>query len=367
MDFTGSDWCGWCVRLKEEVFSKESFKTGAPKNFVLVELDYPKKTEQPEAIKKQNKALARKYAVQGFPTILLADASGKPYARTGYKEGGAEKYLAHLDEMRANKTKMEAVFTRAETKKKAEKALVLEEAIELLAANGLEKEQKVLIDQIKQLDGENKAGLKAKYENRERIGGFYNKLRQTRDADAVLKEIDAFLADAKLESRVRQEALHLKGSIHMSLKDDILTGIKFLRQALEADPNTDTAKEIKGVLKSMVGKDDAETIARHKQRRALGAINRSLSQNRNWDKGIADIDAFIAKEKPSAPVLQEALFFRARILIHGKKDTKQGLAALEKAKAAAPDTELARQIAEQIKQVKAQAGHVHGPDCKHDH
>ena len=39
-DFSGSDWCGWCIKLHNEVFDKEPFKAEAPKQFVLVELDF---------------------------------------------------------------------------------------------------------------------------------------------------------------------------------------------------------------------------------------------------------------------------------------------------------------------------------------
>ena len=96
IDFTGSDWCHWCVKLKKEVFSLDEFTAEAGKQFVLVELDFPRKSDQPEETKKKNKALAKKYEVRGFPTILLTDAEGKPFGRTGYREGGVDPFLKHL-------------------------------------------------------------------------------------------------------------------------------------------------------------------------------------------------------------------------------------------------------------------------------
>jgi thioredoxin-related protein len=102
-DFTGSDWCGWCIRLKEEVFTKAEFISYAKDNLVLLELDFPRKKEVPEEVRKQNEALLGVYEIRGFPTILLLDAEGKELARTGYRRGGAKAYVKHLKELLVEK------------------------------------------------------------------------------------------------------------------------------------------------------------------------------------------------------------------------------------------------------------------------
>ena len=88
IDFTGSDWCGWCIKLKKEVFSHDEFVKGASKHFVLVELDFPKKSNQTDEEKATNKALAKEYEVAAFPTIILTDAKGRKFGQTGYLGGG---------------------------------------------------------------------------------------------------------------------------------------------------------------------------------------------------------------------------------------------------------------------------------------
>ncbi|PID28513.1 MAG: hypothetical protein CR982_04310 [Candidatus Cloacimonadota bacterium] len=103
VDFTGSDWCGWCIKLKEEVFSKKSFADYLEKNFIPLELDFPNKKKQSEEIKKQNGELAKKYEIKGFPTILILDEEGKVIAKTGYQQGGPEKYIEHIKELLKNK------------------------------------------------------------------------------------------------------------------------------------------------------------------------------------------------------------------------------------------------------------------------
>ena len=113
VDFTGSDWCGWCIRLKKEVFDQKEFAAAA-KDFVLVELDYPQKKKQPAEEKAKNKAWADKFGIEGFPTILLLDANGEPFAQTGYEAGGPVKYLAHLAELlKANTAEGRQAFAQA--------------------------------------------------------------------------------------------------------------------------------------------------------------------------------------------------------------------------------------------------------------
>ena len=112
VDFTGSDWCGWCIRLKKEVFDQKEF-AAATKDFVLVELDYPQKKQQSAEVKAKNKALSEKFAIEGFPTIMLLDSNGEAFAQTGYQDGGPVKYLAHLAELlKANTSEGKAKFAQ---------------------------------------------------------------------------------------------------------------------------------------------------------------------------------------------------------------------------------------------------------------
>ena len=98
--FTGSDWCPWCVYLEKDVTSQEEFLKEASKKFVLLFLDFPRdKTKVSEKIAEQNRSLAAKYSVRGFPTVLLLDAKGKQVGQTGYRKGGAKNYVEHLNKM----------------------------------------------------------------------------------------------------------------------------------------------------------------------------------------------------------------------------------------------------------------------------
>ena len=99
--FTGSDWCGWCIRLQKEVLKTPEFASWAKQNVVLVELDYPRRAPQTPEIKKQNEELQMAFGIQGFPTIILANATTKEgkvnfegIGSIGYVAGGPTAWLA---------------------------------------------------------------------------------------------------------------------------------------------------------------------------------------------------------------------------------------------------------------------------------
>ena len=101
LDFTGSDWCGWCIKLDEEVFDQAAFSQYAAAELVLVEIDFPRGKEQSDKLKAQNEALAQQYGVRGFPTILVLSSEGELIEKTGYRRGGAEAYVQHIKEILA--------------------------------------------------------------------------------------------------------------------------------------------------------------------------------------------------------------------------------------------------------------------------
>ena len=86
MEFTGSDWCPPCMALHDNVLTSDVFKQQIPEKFILLKLDSPrdKSKQTPEEIA-QYKKLSAEYNVEGVPTIIVADATGKEQHRqVGY-------------------------------------------------------------------------------------------------------------------------------------------------------------------------------------------------------------------------------------------------------------------------------------------
>lgn len=106
IDFSGSDWCGWCIKLDKEVFQKEAFKTYADEELVLMLADFPRdKSNQSESLQAQNEQLAREFGVRGFPTVFVLSPDGKVIGKTGYQAGGPEAYVEHIKQIIAEGAK----------------------------------------------------------------------------------------------------------------------------------------------------------------------------------------------------------------------------------------------------------------------
>ena len=133
VDFTGSDWCGWCIKLDEEVFEHEAFLKPAMEKYVLCALDFPRGEEAKAKVPnpERNAELQKKYAIQGFPTILVLSVDGTLLGRTGYQPGGPEAYVGHLDEISSKGRKALVAVRELE----AEYAAAADDAAKLAVAS----------------------------------------------------------------------------------------------------------------------------------------------------------------------------------------------------------------------------------------
>lgn len=100
-NFTGSDWCQYCAIQDREVFRSEPFASWAKKNVVLLELDFPRRRQQPQALRMQNEQLAEKFALEDFPTVIFMNEAGEELGRfPDYVPGrGAAKWIEKAKEM----------------------------------------------------------------------------------------------------------------------------------------------------------------------------------------------------------------------------------------------------------------------------
>jgi protein disulfide-isomerase len=98
LDFTGSDWCQWCIKFEHDVLSTERFEAYAGPRFELVKLDFPHHTPQREELSRANAALARQFHVDGYPTYVLLNPDGRELGRqVGYLTGGPDAFIRELD------------------------------------------------------------------------------------------------------------------------------------------------------------------------------------------------------------------------------------------------------------------------------
>jgi protein disulfide-isomerase len=100
IDFTGSDWCPWCIKLRNEVFATPKFAAYAQTNLVPVEIDFPRKKQQSPELKKANQDLQRKYNIEGYPSIIVLNSQGVKVAELSYQPGGPDPFIARLQKLK---------------------------------------------------------------------------------------------------------------------------------------------------------------------------------------------------------------------------------------------------------------------------
>lgn len=97
LDFTGSDWCPWCIKLDKDVYEKPAFKKYAKDHLVLVTVDFPRAKKLPAEVKAQNEKLKEQYPIEGFPTTIILDSNGKKIGEmVGYVPGGPSAFIAKI-------------------------------------------------------------------------------------------------------------------------------------------------------------------------------------------------------------------------------------------------------------------------------
>jgi len=251
IDFTGSDWCGWCIRLNEEVFSQEAFLPAATKNFVLVELDFPRGKQQSAETKKQNAEWQAKFQVRGFPTILLMDADGRPFAQTGYQAGGTEKYLSHLSELQGIRKKRDEAFANAEKVTGAERAKLLDAALTALSGSNLQPAVVLaaygnLTDEIVKADAKDEAGLKSKYASISRQTKVRSLLGK-KDFKGAIAACDEALKEEKPSGQTAQDMYLLRSecNFYAGQKESARSDLDL---ALKAAPKGEKVKTIEMII-----------------------------------------------------------------------------------------------------------------------
>lgn len=252
IDFTGSDWCSWCIKLHKEVFSQDPFKAGVKDKFVLVELDYPKdKSKLSAATLKQNEELAKKYSISGYPTILLTDAAGKPFAATGYQAGGPEGYVKHLDALRAKKAVRDESFTAAAKASGVEKAKAL---VAALTAMGLEDEMISnfygdVAEQIKAADPKDETGFSKASGVKVRLAAIQSELSicaKKNDHEGALAVMEKALKEGGFDTEETQKMMITRAMILGKLKK-FDEAIKAMDEAKAVAPDSQMAAATSGI------------------------------------------------------------------------------------------------------------------------
>jgi len=255
VSFTGSDWCGWSAKLHDEVFNKKAFKAKAGDDFVLVNVDFPSgESRIDETTLEQNQELQKKYAVQVFPTVLLCEANGKPYARAGYQSGGAKKYIAHLENLHKLKHHRDEAFATAANLEGPEKAKLL---VSVLESMGLE--DAVVANfygeiplQITSADPWDETGFAKRAANKKRMENYFDHLNEfieEKDYDGAL----AFAGKTLQKEKIGREMPFLVSMTRVQI-------LEIQKNFTEAIPALDQAGKF-----APEGSEEADIVSRMRE------------------------------------------------------------------------------------------------------
>jgi len=240
IDFTGSDWCGWCIKLHDEVFGTEKWNQEIPKKYVLVVLDFPKNKELSKEQKEYNDKLSREYGINGYPTVILLDSAGRLYARTGYQKGGVDNYLTHLEELAKQKQTINDSLKQIKESAPDKRLGLMDTFLVQVNKWGISMAYTDMKEEIIDLDTDNKAGLKLKYAV-ELVGESWSKKDQkkTEMCLKVVKELDAGKAK-DLETEIKMESV----SNEYLAKKDWKGALAALEPLINEKPSNEVAQKL---------------------------------------------------------------------------------------------------------------------------
>lgn len=245
IEFTGSDWCPPCKMMQKNFFSKEDWVKKAKEDFILVYLDFPNdKTGMSEELLAQNARLADEYGITGYPTVIVASASGKPYAYTGFFRGTVDEHIASLTEEKAKGLEMTKSIDAAMKLEGKERAAKLESALSDFPAQVVAGFYKNELDAIAKADPENKFVSKIKTEVS--LGELESKLGELMQAgktDEAVTTIDTFIKEQKPEGEALQKA-HFYKAIVTAQKGDGAAAKQIATDAIKIAPDSEIARRL---------------------------------------------------------------------------------------------------------------------------
>lgn len=237
IDFTGSDWCGWCIRLRKQVLDTPAFETYAKDKFVLMEVDVPQDPKFDPALRKRNEQLCEQFSVEGFPTIMVITPQGEVV-------GGFSGFKPTVG---ATAKTLDAALATADLLKKAESQQGPEQLATLAQAyksipGELQPQAAALLQRIVNLDPQDTTGLGRLQHVQAQREALAAALPAAKSPQEALDIVDKALATAEPENKPGM--LQLKFQILLTAArsvDDVKTAAAVGREAMQLDPNVTPA------------------------------------------------------------------------------------------------------------------------------
>ena len=264
IEFTGSDWCAPCMQLRANVLTKPDFQQEARKNFVLLELDYPRRKKQSAEVKAANQKLAEQYGVTGFPTVVFADASGKPFG--GFVGGRPrEDVMKAMQDALKNKEALQAAEANvAKASTDEAKVAALMEVLKLAPKDYVDNFYGDVKAEIKKLDKDDKSGLKAadahadqlKKEQKEVQDYLAGKMTANTTPAEALQVVKSYPNRDKLLPETQQELLMMEFGTFLNSTGDVDGAVLILDKVAELKPGTEAGQQAPRIKAGILANKD---------------------------------------------------------------------------------------------------------------
>ena len=264
IEFTGSDWCPPCMQLRANVLTKPDFQQEARKNFVLLELDYPRRKKQSAEVKAANRKLAEQYGVTSFPTIVFADASGKPFG--GFVGGRPrEDVMKAMQDALKNKEALQAAEANvAKASTDEAKVAALMEVLKLAPKDYVDNFYGDVKAEIKKLDKDDKSGLKAadadavqlKKEQKEVQDYLAGKMTANPTPAEALQVVKSYPNRDKLLPETQQELLMMEFGTFLNSTGDVDGAVLILDKVAELKPGTEAGQQAPRIKAGILANKD---------------------------------------------------------------------------------------------------------------
>ncbi|MDO4410265.1 MAG: thioredoxin family protein [Akkermansia sp.] len=273
IEFTGSDWCPPCKHLRATILTTPEFIEAASKNFVLAELDYPQKKQQSPEVKAANDLLAQKYNVSGFPTVVFADANGKPFEAFVGAPSKAEVMAALTNSL---KKKQELKDLQAKVESAKDKDAKMEALYAIIKAapkpfvNSFYGNVK---NELMALDRDDKYGFRAAEEKAERLkkdeaalkSYMRQNMKQNMSPSEAVEILKKFPNREQLLPESQQRLLMMEFGATMNAMGDVDAGVAILDKLISIDPNSKISKQAEYTKKNIILNRD-KIKQQHEQR-----------------------------------------------------------------------------------------------------
>ncbi len=258
IEFTGSDWCGFCKILRKDVLDTPEFEKALADKYVFLELDFPRKKALPEAEQKVNKELAQKMGITGYPSIIMTDKDGLPYSKSVGAPLKPEEFIKSAESWDQNKAKRDEAFTKAKGLSGKEKAAALYEGLKTMDSSLWAPYYSEVIAEIIASDPEDSCQYKADLTRKERIAAQRKEIMEVYKANRsdiakIGEALDAMLKREDLEPSVRQQIMipMAVGEFQKRQKESTELYKKDLDAIIAVDPASDEAQAAEKIKKQL--------------------------------------------------------------------------------------------------------------------